>query len=102
MNNQELLQILSRLSQGIDPDSNQKFSDDHVLNKPVVIRALYSAVMAVKETNRNWSIAEESMLLKYFYSEVEISNIAVELGKSTESIVLKLIELEVSDELKVA
>ena len=102
MNKKDLLNILICLSHGVDPDSKKKLSEEHILNRPDVIRALYQAVNALQGRITNWTITEESMLLKYYYSDFELNQISVELNKSVESITLKLIELDIVETSKVA
>jgi len=106
MNNDQLLNILKSLSEGIDPDSKNILSNNHILNRPSVIRALCKALVALEEIGFNreykWTITEESMLLKYYYSGFDVTYIAHEMGKASESIILKLVELDLIDDLKVA
>jgi hypothetical protein len=106
MNNDQLLDILKSLSQGVDPDSKELLESNHILNRPSVIRALCNAAQVIDKVNtvqnNGWSISEESMLLKYHYSNFSVLNTANEMNRSCESIILKLIELEVIEDLKVA
>lgn len=106
MNNDQLLNILISLSEGIDPESKNTLNNNHILNRPNVIRALCKAVVALEKIGFNreyeWTITEESMLLKYYYSGFDVTYTASEMGKSSESIILKLVELDLIDDLKVA
>lgn len=106
MNNNEVLSILISLSEGIDPESKTRLSEKHILNRPSIIRALCKAVARLENDEitpqSSWQISEESMLLKYFYSGFDLLSISNELGKSCEDISLKLNELDLSYDLKVA
>ena len=106
MRSDEVLNILISLSEGIDPEFNTPFNKNHILNRPSIIRALCKAVARLDKDSLNtlstWQISEESMLLKYFYSGHDLMSISKELDKSCEEISLKLSELDLVYDLKVA
>lgn len=99
MSKQQYIKTLSKLAQGLDPITGKQLANDSVLNRHDVIRALnYATSLA----GSKWSISDESMLLKYYYSDCSVEFISNELGHSKESIIQKLLELDLYEIKKVA
>jgi len=48
MDEQQAMDVILKLSDGIDPDSGEKLPPDSVCHRPAVIRALFAAVLALK------------------------------------------------------
>ncbi len=97
-------ELLSALADGIDPFTGELLPQDHVCNKPEMIRAFHELLNALpspkkKNPPRNagspWTDVEEEKLLDEFDSGMTITAIANEHGRSKGAIESKLAKLGV-------
>ena len=95
-------ELLSALADGTDPFTGEILPQDHVCNKPEMIRAFHEILNALpspekKNQPRNagspWTDIEEEKLLDEFDSGMTITAIAKEHGRSKGAIESKLAKL---------
>jgi len=100
MNNHEAARILETLAAGCDPDTGTKLPKESILHNADVVRALYSAVRALKRATapdsstlpdggnagRPWSEHEIDELLREFESGMKTSEMAKRHGRTPNAI----------------
>lgn len=92
-------EIVRILADGINPETGELLPEDSVYNSPEVIRALFTILEAVrspsgKSSMQNagnpWTDMEEDQLRNEFNSDMRISDIAKEHGRSRGAIESRL------------
>lgn len=92
-------EIIRILADGIDPITGELFPEDSVYNSPEVIRALFTILEALRNPSARssaqnagnpWTDTEEDQLRNEFYSNMRITDIAREHGRSCGAIESRL------------
>ena len=92
-------EIVRTLADGVDPSTGEVLPDESVYNSPEVIRALFTLLEQVnsetaKDPLRNagkpWTDIEDDKLRDEYLSNLKISDIAKEHGRSYGAIVSRL------------
>jgi len=116
MNASEARIILERLMDGINPSTGELLPDDHVCNDPQVIRALYTAVDALrvkecsampssspacKQSSRSagsliWTPDEDECLRTSAAAQLPVAAIARKLNRSEHSVKCRLVYLDLA------
>lgn len=90
MNISETIAILEALAEGINPATGKKLTSNSPLDEPLVIRALYSAVLHLKQSRiqpaqpkatppkagSGWSAEEDRELIQQFKANLPLREIA--------------------------
>lgn len=88
MNISETIAILEALAEGINPATGEKLPPTAPLDEPLVIRALYSAVLHLKQgqpaqpkatppkAGSGWSLEEDQELIRQFKANLPLRVIA--------------------------
>ena len=99
--------ILSRLAEGIDPFTGEVLPDEHLLQHPQIVRALFHVIQALerqgRSTKRNlsipvnagtsWSKEEDATLIREFDANIPIAEIARRHSRSKGGITSRLVRL---------
>ena len=90
-------EIVRSLAHGVDPTTGEVFDEDSAYNRPEVIRALFVLLEAVpdgrvqpRNAGKPWSEIEDNKLQDEFASELKISDIAKEHGRTRGAIESRL------------
>ncbi|HET7865700.1 MAG TPA: hypothetical protein VFL86_14955 [Burkholderiaceae bacterium] len=112
--------IVDALARGIDPETGEVLPDDHLLQFPHVIRALFMASRALealegkgggsREANERlpntgvaWTAAEEARLLAAFDAGATVDELAQSHGRTKGGIAARLVRLgRISERSEVA
>lgn len=101
------ISLLERLADGIDPFTGEVLPDEHLLQHPQVVRALFHAIRAVErkgqEVQRDrslpanagsaWTKEEEQKLIERFDAKTSVTEIARLHGRSKGAIASRLVHL---------
>lgn len=107
MNSHEAVKILSRLAEGVDPNTGEQLPKDGIYDQPEVIRALFIAIEALQgsvatgqapghrsaRTGEPWSVEEDEQLCSAFGNAVKFEEIATQHGRTKGAIVSRLMKL---------
>jgi hypothetical protein len=99
--------IIEALAQGIDPDTGEILPQDSLLQRPLVIRALFSAAQALAAVERKkkqadsqpshagsaWAEEEDRRLLDAFDQGATVNQLAHSHGRSRGGIAARLVRL---------
>ena len=104
------INILDLLMKGIHPITGEIFEDDHVCNEPLVIRALASAVIALRETDnlefssrqtnnhlnagRPWTADDDAQLRDLFMQDTPMEEICRQLHRRNRGVMNRLAYLK--------
>lgn len=95
-------ELLSVLADGIDPFTGEILPQDHICNRPEMIRAFHAVLSAIPPSKKNhlphnagkpWTQAEEEKLLGEFDSGMTTIAIAKAHGRSKGAIESRLVAL---------
>ena len=99
-------QILSLMSDGIDPETGEILPEDSVCNQPEVIRALHFALdclsnqkqrrkagISYANQGKAWTAEEESLLTQLFRKGESNAQIQMELQRSESAVSARLVRL---------
>lgn len=101
------ISLLERLAEGIDPFTGEVLPDEHLLQQPQVVRAMFHAIHAIerqgKKSQRNpslppnagfaWSKQEDGELVERFDAKTSIAEIARLHGRTEGAITARLVRL---------
>lgn len=91
--------LLSALADGVDPFTGEVFPQDHICNRPEIIRALHKALGALQSVPKEssapnagkpWTQIEEDKLLDEFHGGMTIDAMAKEHGRSRGAMTARL------------
>lgn len=111
MSPKEAKQILERLAKGLDPATGEVFPENHVLNSPGVIRALFLGAQALEvepvkpqktthvgQIGKAWTAEEERRLIAEFERGVSIEQMSIDHERTKGGIAARLVRLGKIDE----
>ena len=96
---------LTLLADGVEPLTDEVLENDHVCNKPEIIRALHTAVRAMemryipedsdrpRNASKSWSRSEDEKLCQMFDAGWSSRKICDALGRSSEGVAARLVRL---------
>jgi hypothetical protein len=97
---EEAIRVLETLADGRDPDTGVALAPDSVAQRPLVVRALYTAVQELKRPGRRgstpgaghdnagkpWGEPEEAELLRGFEAGAPLTELAKKHGRTVAAI----------------
>ena len=103
MDRQEVIQVLESLANGVDPATGAQIPQN-TFHSPDVIRALFAATSLLKGSRASanakftsagtpWSAEEDLRLTHEFDGGMTVSQIALQHGRSSSAISLRLVKL---------
>jgi len=109
MESETARQILSKLIEGLDPDTGKPLPTDSVLHRAPVMRALLAGLSALRlsaaraarraqlpeNVGKSWDDEEEATVVNLFKSGTSLDDIARAHGRTSRSIQLRLEHLGV-------
>ena len=100
-------EILSILSEGVDPTTGEVLPDNSVCNKGEVVRALYTVLNCINEkkpkknmpqnAGKPWTKEDEALLIDLYRSGASKKDICNALQRTVNSIAARLVHLEIID-----
>ncbi len=98
-------EIVTILSEGIDPTTGEVLSDDNVCNKPEVLRALYTILKhteSLKKLPENagkpWTKEDDALLVELYKSGSSIKELKAKFKRTSGSIRSRLEQLGVLEQ----
>ncbi len=86
MNKSKTIEVIEALANGIDPLTGELLPDDHLLQQPDIVRALFNAAALLKNSRdvlpglamqcSPWTAGEDNQLKEAFANGIKISQIA--------------------------
>jgi len=105
MRENEYLEILKNLANGIDPITGEVFAADSPYQQPDIIRALFYAVQELKpkkeqkgNQGKPWSIEEDNTLSEQFNNGMKITEISQAHERTYGAIKSRLVKLKLLEE----
>ena len=103
----DAISLLSALSDGVDPSTGEVLPEDHLLQQPKVVRALFHAINALRDQSSKakkkssapekagtgWAKQEDEYLIRQFNEKVSIAEIAKLHGRTRGAITSRLVRL---------
>lgn len=103
----EALEVIKLLSDGIDPETGELLTDNHIFNNPKVIRSLFVAIKALEhsiKTNRRrkllpenagkpWTEDEDSQLIEEFDKGENMAQLSKHHLRTKGAITARLVRL---------
>jgi hypothetical protein len=103
----DAISLLSALSEGVDPLTGEVLPEDHLLQQPQVVRALFHAINALKDqsikANKKssapemagtaWAKQEDEDLIRQFDEKISIAEIAKLHGRTRGAVTSRLVRL---------
>ena len=99
--------LISSLAEGIDPFTGEVLSNDHLLQHPQVVRALFHSIHALEQhaksakrdpsipanAGTSWDANEDATLAREFESGIPIPELAKRHGRTKGAITSRLVRL---------
>ena len=103
----QALEIITALSEGVDPATGEVLNENQALNRPDTIRALFIAKEALTKYQRSakrkatlpenagksWTVDEDNELIKLFENNKDINEISSHHKRTKGSIAARLVRL---------
>ncbi len=98
-------EIITALSNGVNPVTREILPSDSVFNEPDVIRALYTAVEALasqekkelkskpENAGKRWTDEDDNLLEEMFYKRCSQKEICERFGRTRSSVAARLVKL---------
>lgn len=103
MEHQQILHVLNKLADGVDPETGEVYNRDSPYQRPTVVRALYAAIQAIQKAPGRpksharagvpWTSEEEARLLKAFDQGRQPRDMVDDMGRSEVAITARLVKL---------